>query len=358
MNTDISAPSLGGLKQGGLKDYKYDIVSIGDSTLDTFVVLENVKIIRENPTASVKGGRGKKMLVLPYADKVPVKDLDYALGGNACNVVIGTHRLGLNSTIYTILGDDDTGKKILNELEKQKIDISHVKVEKKGKTNNSVVIKYKGDRTILGFHAERKYKLDKFASSKFVYLTSMSSGCENIYPALIKYVKKSKSKLCFGPGTYQRRSGLDNLKEILENTYLYISNKEEGKDIFKVRSKAGEKNHDLVKRILNKIILSGVKIAVITDGRQGAWVSDGEKVWYLQTIKEIKPKYPTGAGDAFSSGFISALFYEKDIKQALMWGMFNASGVIQEPGAGNGILNKKEMEKYFVEYEEYQPKEI
>ena len=53
----------------------------------------------------------------------------------------------------------------------------------------------------------------------------------------------------------------------------------------------------------------------------------------------------TGAGDSFSSGFISALFYGKDLKTATRWGVVNAGCNIKEVGAIHGLLTKNKMEE-------------
>jgi len=90
----------------------------------------------------------------------------------------------------------------------------------------------------------------------------------------------------------------------------------------------------------------GPKLTVITDGKNGASGFDGEnlvKVSAYTDGREVKDK--TGAGDAFSSGFISAIFHKKPLKEALGWGSINSFGEITKESAGTGIFNKKEMEK-------------
>ena len=81
----------------------FDLITIGDSTIDTFI-----KIL----DASVECNINRKdcKICLPYGGKVPVEAIEYAVAGNAANVAVGAKRLGLSVAIYTNPGDDDQGR--------------------------------------------------------------------------------------------------------------------------------------------------------------------------------------------------------------------------------------------------------
>ena len=90
----------------------------------------------------------------------------------------------------------------------------------------------------------------------------------------------------------------------------------------------------------------GPKLTVITDGSNGASAFDGEnlvKVSAYTDGREVKDK--TGAGDAFSSGFISAIFHKKPLREALGWGAVNSFGEITKESAGTGVYTKDDMER-------------
>jgi sugar/nucleoside kinase (ribokinase family) len=53
----------------------------------------------------------------------------------------------------------------------------------------------------------------------------------------------------------------------------------------------------------------------------------------------------TGAGDAFSAGFLSAIFYGKKLKEALAWGVVNSGNEIKEIGSIKGLCTKEQIEK-------------
>ncbi|MBN1258303.1 carbohydrate kinase family protein, partial [Candidatus Peregrinibacteria bacterium] len=52
-----------------------------------------------------------------------------------------------------------------------------------------------------------------------------------------------------------------------------------------------------------------------------------------------------GAGDAFASGFTSAIILGESLKRALTYGTLNANSVVNFYGAQQGLLTRAEMKK-------------
>ena len=51
----------------------------------------------------------------------------------------------------------------------------------------------------------------------------------------------------------------------------------------------------------------------------------------------------TGAGDAFSSGFLAGYFYHEDLKMALDWALKNSASVVSKMGAIEGLLTREQI---------------
>ena len=86
---------------------RFDLICIGDSTEDVYVKLNDKKnyfSLRKN------------FLCLAYPDKVPAESVHKLVGGNASNTAVGAARLKLKTGLYSILGDDLAGKKVLDDL--------------------------------------------------------------------------------------------------------------------------------------------------------------------------------------------------------------------------------------------------
>jgi sugar/nucleoside kinase (ribokinase family) len=82
-------------------------------------------------------------------------------------------------------------------------------------------------------------------------------------------------------------------------------------------------------------------IVIMTKGPKGVEVSDGKTRWSAGILPLKKIADRTGAGDAFGSGFISALMKKPgDMEYAILFASANATGVLTEWGAENGLLKK------------------
>src|SRR3989338_57215 len=135
---------------------RFDLIAIGDSTIDTFIKVHDATV-----TFDLIRKSGK--ICFPYGDKIPVDAIDYGVAGNAANVVIGCQKLGLNCAIYTNLGDDDQGKRINNTFEAEGVGLDYVVVAKETRSNLSVVLTFQGERTIFVYHQDWNYSLPKLA---------------------------------------------------------------------------------------------------------------------------------------------------------------------------------------------------
>ena len=203
----------------------FDLITIGDANLDTIVVLDEASL-----SCDLK--QEHCQLCLNYADKVPIKQSEQSVGGNAANVSSGIAKLGLKVAIISELGNDVSGQTIQKKLKNDKVDTRFIKIIKKGETNYGVVLTYKGERTILSYHAKRHYSLPKLLPTKWVYYTSLGQSFENLQTKLMVYLKKNKTtKLAVNLGSFQLRDGLETAKQILPLTEILFANKEEAEII-------------------------------------------------------------------------------------------------------------------------------
>lgn len=320
-----------------LRRPKYDMISIGDPTIDTFLIIHDIEI---------KNINGQRKAIINWGDKLPVDKFYRSVAGNAANNAIGSSRLGLKTAYYTVLAHDSGGREIVHKMRKEKVAVDYVVVDDKHSTNASTVISYQGERTILVYHEHRKYVLPHFAPSKWVYLTSMGMGFEKIYPHLADYLDKYDAKLGFNPGTFQLRKGVKVNKSILERTSLLSLNKQEA------QSWVGNIND--VEELCKRLRKLGPQAVALTDGRKGAYSYSDEGFYYL-------PEFPgprieaTGAGDAFTTAYIAALAYGKPHAEALRWGPVNAGSVVLKVGPIEGLLTRSQIETKLARMKKYQP---
>ena len=314
---------------------KYDIISIGDTTIDAFIKLHD---------ASVHCDLNHKncQLCLSFADKVPYESLTVIPAvGNSSNVAMGAARLGLKSAAFTAIGGDYFGTQILDVYRKEKVGGEFVKINKNLPTNYHFVLNFQAERTILIKHQHFSYfEPERIGDVEWIYFSSMAENTLPFHQELGRYLTKHpKIKMGFNPGTFQLRLGTAKLHDIYRQTYVLFVNREEAQKILKIKNQ----NVKILFRGLHKL---GPKIVVITDGPDGAYVSDGQHSYSMPLYPDPKPPVErTGAGDAFSAGFISALVYGLPVTEAMRWGPVNSMSVVQDIGAQRGLLNKPQLLK-------------
>lgn len=317
-----------------------DFVALGDITTDAFIELKDVSVQANEATVDPDD----KLLCVRFGDKIEYEDVVVVPAvGNSPNAAVSAHRLGLKSALATNLGSDKFGKEDLETLKKEGVNTDYIKVHKGKKSNYHYVLRYGPERTILVKHWEYEYSMPDFAAPpKWLYLSSLGENSVPFHHEIASYIKKNKkTKLAFQPGTFQIKLGYDTLKDLYEQTEIFFCNKEEAQRILKT-------DEDEIKYLLHGIQELGPKIAVITDGPNGAYASDNKTgVWMMPMYPDPAPPVDrTGAGDSFSSTFTAAIALGKDIPTALSWGPINSMSVVQHIGAQAGLLTRKELQKF------------
>lgn len=328
-----------------------DILAIGDITTDVFI-----KIKEAETKCDIHGNHCE--LCLNYGGKIPYESADVChAAGNSSNFSIAISRLGLKSALMTNIGGDQNGIDCLNVLKDEKVDTTFVKTEIGKNTNYHYVIWYDKEHTILTKHEKYKYEWNGVKESKesltpsWIYLSSLGEESIDFYSEIINYLNNNTDvKLAFQPGTLQIKLGKEILKDVYAKADLFFSNYEEAQRILGSEMSIIES--------IKMIYDLGPKIVVITNGAKGAYSYDGNEVLFMNSFPSGPSVETTGAGDAFSSGFMSAIFLGKDISTALVWGASNAVSVISHIGPHKGLLNEEQIKDYIEKHEDNKPVKI
>ena len=317
--------------------YNFDVVCVGNAKIDTFLTLHEAN-------TSLRLIKQTNELCIKFGEKITVDKAELLLGGNAANVAVGTSRLGLNVTLVAEIGEDEFAQKIINTLSKEKVDVSNVTQTEGQQSSFSTIINFKGERTIFSEHVKRNHNFTfENISTKWVYLTSLGDEWKSAYDKTVDFVKRTKARLAFNPGTLQISEGVKNIENVLSLTDILFVNKEEAETLLMINDK-GLMINDLLKGLREL----GPKIVVITDGKNGSYAIDEKGEILKEEIVETKVVEKTGAGDAYSSGFVAAFLYNKSIVDAMDWGAKNSASVIGKVGAQDGLLHKSDFEKINV----------
>ena len=304
--------------------HNFDIVCVGNAKIDTFLTLheatKNLRFLKETNELCIK-----------FGEKITVDKAEILLGGNAANVAVGTSRLGLKTGLVAEIGIDEFAQKIINTLSSENVDTSNVVQTKGQQSSFSTIINFKKERTIFSEHVKRNHNFNfENISTQWVYLTSLGDEWKEAYDNTVSFVNNNKCILAFNPGTLQIEQGLNNIKNVLGITHVLFVNKQEAEKILSTNSG--------VEELLKNLQKLGPKIVVITDGENGSYTIDDKGNISKKGIIKTEVVEKTGAGDAYSSGFISALIQDKSINDAMELGAKNSASVIGKVGAQGGLL--------------------
>jgi sugar/nucleoside kinase (ribokinase family) len=329
-----------------------DILAIGDIATDVFIKIKDAE-----EKCNIEGNQCK--LCLNYGGKIPYESRDVCHAtGNSSNVAASASRLGLKSVLMTNIGDDQIGIDCLNVLQKENVDTNFIKIELGKPTNYHYVLWYEKERTILVKHEKYNYEWTNIEVSKeyqppvWIYLSSLGENSLEFHNEILKYLKNNKEvKLAFQPGTFQIKLGHEQLKDIYNRTDVFLCNHEEARKILETEEKE-------ISKLLKMVYELGPRMVVITDDINGSYLYDGNQILFMKAVVKNSIE-STGAGDAFSSAFISALCLEKELSVALMWGALNSMSVVGDVGPHKGLLNRERIEELVKNLpEDYLPAKI
>ncbi len=307
-----------------------DIIAIGDVAEDTFLEVNDA-------TVSCDVNNEHCQILLPYGMKIPVSEVAKILAtGNASNHIIGAVKLGAKGALVSVVGDDTVGTHIRQALKSHRVKTSYIFTEHHSKTNTSVILQIKGERTILVHHVPRTYRLPRLPKATYVFFSSTSGDFNHYSESIIAYVQKTGARLMFSPGTLQLRLGLSALKPLLRVATALFLNKEEAESL------VGKKRTP--KALLAALRAEMNGMVCMTDGEHGAYAATGDAMFYCPPFP-AKIVERTGCGDAFASGVVAALLRKKDVSEAVRWGSVNAAGVLEHVGPHAGLRTVKDIEQ-------------
>lgn len=327
-----------------------DFLAVGDIVTEPFIKLKNAEVHCDINTDAC-------MISMRFGDKIPYESATLVPAvGNSANAAVAAARLGLTTALRSYVGDDRYGPECLEVLKNENVSTEYMVTEAGKATNYHYVLWYGSERTILVKHEDFTYEVPKVAESpKWLYLSSLAANSLPYHQAWIEFLTEHpETKLAFQPGTFQMQLGVGALRPLYARSDFFVCNKQEAARILETPELTD------IKALLQSIHALGPKIVCITDGTNGAYGFDGERMLRIPMYPDARGPYErTGAGDAFASTVASALALGKPLEEALLWGPINSMSVVQDVGAQKGLLSRAALEDYLAQAPaEYQVTEL
>ncbi len=324
---------------------RFDFITIGGAVEDITLYTDEDVLINNK-----KDVLRQKLIGFEYGAKIVIKKYESFFGGGAANTAVCFSHLGFKTGILTCLGADARGKKLKEHFKAEKISLELVKTLRGKPTGfSTVVVGHDNEHIIFTVRGANEDLTLNFLernilnNSSRVHITSLNGKWEEL---LKKLFVIDKAKISWNPGSEQLKAGVSKLGKFLKKTNILLVNKDEAIELAisaKMYKNKGAKFLNDEKNLLKALKGFGPEVVVITSGKNGADVYDGENFYYKDSLMDPKKVIDTtGVGDAFSASFVAG--YEKykgDIKKAMNLGMRNAASVLKKSGAQKGLVNFK-----------------
>ncbi len=270
-----------------------------------------------------------------------VLDFQEFPGGSAANTVVGLARLGLKTGFIGKVGNDSEGHLLLNDFKKEGVNTEGIITTKEGRSGVvSAYVDKKGDRALYVHPSVNdsltleEINMEYANGTEFLHLASVD---EKPFQAQKKLVTELRDvKVSLDPGEIYARKGLKALSPLIRKSHVALPSEGELKTLTGKSWKEGAE----------ALLKEGAEIVAVKLGEKGCYVTDGRENFQVKPFR-VNVVDTTGAGDAFSAGFLYGLVKNKDLYQCARLGNFVASRCITRIGARAGLPALSELESYF-----------
>lgn len=318
--------SINGILTDNMSNTKPTILAIGKASQD--VILTSSKDFQPH------NHKGVEYEQLPLGKKLHLDDVFFSSGGNATNAAATFARQGLNSKYMWVLGADVSSQMILRSLDDENIDTTNVIQEDSYKASYStILLAPTGERTVLNYMGSsiEKYAdslvLDGIEKADWLYISSVNDM--KLLERIVTRAEKTGVRIMMNPSGKELAMP-EKLKPLLEDMEVISLNKEEAQELV-----YGETLEELVRHLAHYC-----PVVLVSDGPKGVVATDSKTIIRAGMYEDIKVVDRLGAGDAFSSGFLSQWAAGKSLKEAIIFGSANSTSVVTKIGAKAGILHR------------------
>ncbi len=300
----------------------YDLITIGGISIDMYY---------QGNSLTQKGERFN----LAVGGKYLVDSFFSGLGGGAANVAIGTQAAGFKTALLAKIGENQFEELIRNHLKDHKLTDALIQKEKEYMKISSILLSPEGERTIIHYETPHEHilrtdkDLESLENTRMVYMANLWRVPLDERRRILSHLHQKKIITAVNLGIADCRRDLIQLKGLLHHVEILLVNTHEFAELVKKPFDSLKFKEDVTEHfdfLKNKIV-------VVTDGKNGSYAYSEGNVFFESVHRVEKIVDTTGAGDAYSAGFLAGYLENKNIQHAMNLGSKLAAKVIQKIGA-------------------------
>jgi sulfofructose kinase len=274
------------------------VLCVGIATVDTIVLVDKY------PSSN---------------ERVVALDSIRAVGGPATTAAVTLARLGIETALSCVIGDDDAGRFVFETLKREGIDTQHVVVDKSVRTATGTIVVSRSEQTraiMVQPHSQRPAKPANIDDYQWIHVDQF--GMQTIKDWGVKRGGAAKLSIDIGYDTPGLNAADYDLYAPSENITTDVS------------TAAKDKN-----------------IVVVSKGGEGSVYSDGVESGIVPAISaEIVSTL--GAGDVFHGALVAAQVWSKPIAEAVAIANTVAGLSCRALDGQSGIPTKAELDAFLA----------
>ena len=251
------------------------------------------------------------------------------LGGAPLNVAGHLTKLGLNGAILSAVGNDELGKRALNEIEALGLS-----------TDMIATLDYETGKAIITLNGKNaEYEFNDPCAWDNIPLQALPENVTLIYYGTLAQRGNSKNTLkellnsvqsqhrFFDVNIRKHFYSDEIIKEGVENATILKLNDEEV-DIFLDALKIEMRGYRGLEELFKEYNLD---LILLTKGKEGTMCFKNK--WYRVPCAPVEVVDTVGAGDSLSAGFLASYIKTGDLEKSLLFGSHIADYVVTKRGA-------------------------
>ena len=277
---------------------------------------------------------------LVYAERIPLKgetiagrNMEFLPGGKGANQAVAMARLGADVSMFGCVGNDDTGDKLIEVLNKNGVDTRHMKRLDDVLTGQAVITIGENDNTIVVIPGANQHVDTEYIKGvQEQILAADMIVLQNEIPAetiefVINLGYKNGKKIVWNPAPARA------VKPELIDKITYITPNEH--EVCIIWNTEEKYVYELLKKYPGKLL--------VTEGAKGVSICmDGSSIETIPAMK-VQVKDTTGAGDTLNGAFCVGISQGMDELDALRFANTAAGLSVQKRGAQSGMPTLEEV---------------
>ena len=284
---------------------------------------------------------------LPTSDElVYVEGRGSIPGGMGANVAIALSKLNVSASFFGKIGSDSAGRMLLENLNKNNVDVSNVKIAEGDSLKTLILEDDKNHRWLftigspqsaISLTSPDEINWKALEQPKIVYVGEVFT---EIAPIIADYAHAKGKLVIYRPGEPYMKYGVEILRKILEHTTIFILNKPSWRELTSASTQKLQTPADLLKNGPDHIIL--------TKGDTGCEVFSQDKHQEFPIAATLQSKFnrvdPTGAGDSFAAALIKGLLRNWSVQKSISYAQVAAAITCSRQGTSQAFPTEEDVD--------------